>query len=161
MATSPNFYNLSQPVTLNPTLVTFTPWTSLPGYLDLLALIDELGLVENVSPIQYAIRLLIPAGSKLLELPFVQDLVDEFDDAALCYRWSHPDPCVDRLYEDVLVTVKAGQSHGETRREILATVWRLASEACGASARDRARLLEVGVGSPHTPIPHLSEPWYC
>jgi hypothetical protein len=148
-------------LTLNPTFVTFTPWTSLPGYLDLLTLIDELGLVENVSPIQYAIRLLIPAGSKLLELPFVQDLVDEFDDAALCYPWSHPDPRVDRLYEDVLATVKAGQSRAQTRREIFAQVWRRASEASGASARDRARLLEAGAGSPHTPIPHLSEPWYC
>ena len=148
-------------LTLNPTFVTFTPWTSLEGYLDLLTLIDELGLVENVSPIQYAIRLLIPAGSKLLELPFVQDLVDEFDDAALCYRWSHPDPRVDRLYEDVLATVKAGQSRARTRREIFAQVWRLASEALGASVRDRARLLEAGAGSPHMPIPHLSEPWYC
>jgi radical SAM superfamily enzyme YgiQ (UPF0313 family) len=148
-------------LTLNPTFVTFTPWTSLEGYLDLLTLIDELGLVENVSPIQYAIRLLIPAGSKLLELPFVQDLVDDFDDAALCYPWSHPDPRVDRLYEDVLATVKAGQSRALTRREIFAQVWRRASEASGASARDGARLLEADAGSPHTPIPHLSEPWYC
>jgi hypothetical protein len=148
-------------LTLNPTFVTFTPWTSPSGYLDLLTLIDELGLVENVSPIQYAIRLLIPAGSKLLELPFVQDLVDEFDDAALCYRWSHPDPRMDRLYEDVLVAVKAGQSRAQTRREIFAQVWRLASEACGPSAHNRARLLEVGASSPRTPIPHLSEPWYC
>ena len=148
-------------LTLNPTFVTSTPWTSLPGYLDLLTLIGELGLVENVSPIQYAIRLLIPAGSKLLELPFVQDLVDEFDEAALCYRWSHPDPRVDRLYEDVLASVKAGQSRAQTRREIFAQVWQLASEACGASAHNHARLLEVGAGSPHTPIPHLSEPWYC
>jgi hypothetical protein len=126
----------------------------------LLTLIDELGLVENVSPIQYAIRLLIPAGSKLLELPFVRDLVDEFDDAALCYPWSHPDPHVDRHYEHVLAAVKAGQSRGQPRREVFAVVWRLTSEACGASAHDRPKLLEVG-GSPQTPIPHLSEPWYC
>jgi hypothetical protein len=87
--------------------------------------------------------------------------VDEFDDAALCYPWSHPDPRVDRLYEDVLATVKAGQSRALTRREIFAQVWRRASEASGASARDGARLLEADAGSPHTPIPHLSEPWYC
>jgi radical SAM superfamily enzyme YgiQ (UPF0313 family) len=146
---------------LNPTFVTFTPWTSLPGYLDLLALIAELDLVENVSPIQYAIRLLIPAGSKLLELPFVQDLVDIFDDAALCYPWSHPDPRVDHLYEDVLAAVKEGQSRAQTRREIFDAVWRLTCEASGASARDRPKLPEVGAGSPQTPIPHLSEPWYC
>ena len=37
---------------LNPTFVTFTPWTTLQGYLDLLALFYDLDLVENISPIQ-------------------------------------------------------------------------------------------------------------
>ena len=60
-------------LTLHPTFVTFTPWTSLAGYLDLLRLIAELDLVDNVSPIQYAIRLLIPAGSRLLELAEVRE----------------------------------------------------------------------------------------
>src|SRR5262249_36012049 len=49
----------------SPTFVTFTPWTSLAAYRDLLALIAELGLVGHIAPIQYAIRLLIPAGSRL------------------------------------------------------------------------------------------------
>ena len=59
---------------LNPTFVTFTPWTTLENYRDLLLLLSELNLIENVSPIQLGIRLLIPPGSKLLELPEVQKI---------------------------------------------------------------------------------------
>ena len=39
------------------------------GYVDLLEQIDGPNLVESVAPIQLAIRLLVTAESKLLELP--------------------------------------------------------------------------------------------
>ena len=95
---------------LNPTFVTFNPWISLAGYRDLLSTILELDLVGNVSPIQYAIRLLIPRGSRLLELPLVQEFVGDFDPAALAYPWTHPDPRMDRLHEDVLAVVGGDQT---------------------------------------------------
>ncbi|MCC6945345.1 MAG: radical SAM protein, partial [Thermomicrobiales bacterium] len=57
---------------LNPTFVTFTPWTTAEGYVELLETLADLDLIENVSPIQYGIRLLIPSGSRLLELPETQ-----------------------------------------------------------------------------------------
>jgi radical SAM superfamily enzyme YgiQ (UPF0313 family) len=148
-------------LTLNPTFVTFTPWTSLKGYLDLLTLLLELKLVDNVSPIQYAIRLLIPAGSKLLKLPTVQELIGAFDDAALCYRWSHSDPRVDHLYADVLAAVKAGQSNNASRRAIFGKVWKLAHEAYEALVLDYLQFDELDNETANAPIPHLSEPWYC
>ena len=43
--------------------------------------IDALDLVDDVAPIQLAIRLLVTAESKLLELPDIRDLVDPFDAA--------------------------------------------------------------------------------
>ena len=55
-------------LTLVPTFVAFHPWLTLEGYCDLLDTIAELDLVEHVAPIQLAIRLLIPEGSRLLEL---------------------------------------------------------------------------------------------
>jgi hypothetical protein len=58
-------------MTLLPTFVPFTPWTTLEGYSDLLGVLAQESLTENVAPIQLAIRLLIPAGSRLLELPEV------------------------------------------------------------------------------------------
>ncbi len=145
-------------LTLNPTFVAFTPWTSLEGYLDLLRWISELDLIDNVAPIQYAIRLLIPAGSKLLELPIVQELIGEFDEAALYYHWSHPDARGDRLYADVLGAVKASQERGESRRAIFDKVWALAHEA---AARDDLRFSPARHAPPRASIPHLSEPWYC
>src|SRR5215207_5115783 len=98
---------------LNPTFVTFNPWITLAGYRDLLSTILELDLVGNVSPIQYAIRLLIPRGSRLLELPLVQEFVDDFDSEALAYPWAHPDLRMDRLHADVLAVVGGNQTAAE------------------------------------------------
>ena len=52
-------------------------------------LLVELDLVEQVAPIQLAIRLLIPAGSRLLELAEVREMVGPFDPTALVYPWQH------------------------------------------------------------------------
>lgn len=142
---------------LSPTFVTFTPWTTLRGYVDLLGTIVDLGLVDSVAPVQYAIRLLIPAGSKLLELSEVRQLVGEFDPAALCYPWRHADPAVDRLYDDVLAVV-ANRS-AAARSDIFAEVWELAHSACGAQARRSWR--GAGAAAERATVPYLSEPWYC
>ena len=55
-------------MTLHPTFVPFSPWTTVESYLDLLKVIAEQELTENVAPIQLGIRLLIPEGSRMLEL---------------------------------------------------------------------------------------------
>lgn len=148
-------------LTMNPTFVTFTPWTSQKGYLDLLNLIVDLDIVDTISPIQYAIRLLIPAGSKLLELVIVREIIEEFDEVALCYPWTHPDPRVDQLYRAVLKTVKESQAGYESRRTIFSRVWKLAIEALGCSVNERLMLPEPSEGECHAPVPQLSEAWYC
>jgi len=150
---------------LNPTFVTFTPWTTLQGYLDLLKLFYDLDLVENIAPVQYAIRLLIPAGSRLLELQTTRDMIGEFDEEALAYPWSHPNPCVDQLYADVLATVKESQAHNESRHAIFGKVWKLALASCleAFEATEQAGLQLVGssLSPSRTSIPHVSEPWFC
>jgi radical SAM superfamily enzyme YgiQ (UPF0313 family) len=145
---------------LNPTFVTFNPWLSLAGYRDLLSTILELDLVGNVSPIQYAIRLLIPRGSRLLELPLVQEFVGDFDPSALAYPWTHPDPRMDRLHEDVLAVVGGNQTTVEDRFAVFTRVWELTEVASEATPSDPFALVVTGVPS-REPIPHLSEPWYC
>jgi radical SAM superfamily enzyme YgiQ (UPF0313 family) len=131
-------------LTINPTFVAFTPWTSREAYLDLLRTMHELDLIENVAPIQLAIRLLIPAGSKLLELADLS--AGPFDPAALSYRWEHPDPEMDRLCRDVQKL--AGSSRSRT--EVFATIW---ERAFGSPAELRS--------APHAPVPRLTEAWYC
>lgn len=146
---------------LNPTFVTFTPWTTTKGYLDLLTLISELGLVENISPVQYAIRLLIPAGSRLLEISSVQQLVGQFDEVALCYRWVHQDPRVDLLYESVREAVRRAQLNEESRESVFGMVWSLAQSANGAYLKAYLKPDDLMNSTRGRQIPCLSEPWYC
>ncbi|HET6373572.1 MAG TPA: CUAEP/CCAEP-tail radical SAM protein [Candidatus Polarisedimenticolia bacterium] len=144
-------------VTLHPTFVPFTPWTSIEGYLDLLRCVEELDLVEQVAPIQLAIRLLIPAGSKLLELPQVRDLVAPFDQEGLIHPWHHPDPRVDALHAQVHALVQTDAQANGGRSSAFARVVRLAEAAAG----------RVGRAGRNTPrpdrasLPYLTEPWYC
>ena len=139
-------------IALAPTFVAFTPWTTLAGYRDLLERIAALRLVASVPPVQLSIRLLIPDGSRLLELPEIRDLVDPFDRSMLGYPWRHPDPRVDELQARIGALVESGS--GGSREETFAAAWRLVHAALGAPAPPLPRALGE-------PIPHHSEPWYC
>ena len=145
-------------LTLHPTFVAFTPWISIEDYQELLSLLAELDLIDHVSPIQLAIRLLIPAGSKLLELPEVQEIVGPFDETALVYPWRHSDPRADQLQGEIQALVRAATARGASRREIFAQVWLLAEQAPGGLGRP----LPLSVQTPaRVTIPYLTEPWYC
>ena len=136
---------------LNPTFVAFTPWTTSDGYRAFLDRIVELDLIGNVSPVQYGIRLLIPSGSRLLELSEVQALVHDFDEVALCYPWRHPDPAVDDLWREI-VEITA-RNDGLGRAELFSAVADVAGRAMDRTLRiDPARIAT---------IPSLTEPWYC
>lgn len=142
---------------LNPTFVTFTPWTTAGGYVELLKRLAELQLVPNVSPIQYGIRLLIPAGSRLLDLPETQAVIEPFDALALVYPWRHPDPRMDDLHQQVLRIIQEDQRLVSSREETWTRVW----DAATSLTRSRAVRppLRQGFGRPI--VPQLSEPWYC
>jgi len=145
-------------LTLHPTFVPFTPWISVEGYQDLLSLVAGLDLVDHVAPIQLAIRLLIPAGSKLLEVPEVHRMVGPFDEAALVYPWRHPDPRVDQLQAVVAALVQAAPTRGESRRQVFAHVWLLAERAAHGSHRPLPPAIQAPA---RVTIPYLTEPWYC
>ncbi len=142
---------------LNPTFVPFSPWITLDGYLELLELLTTLDLIDSVSPIQLAIRLLIPAHSKLLELPEVRSLMGPFEEERLSYDWSHQDPGVDRLYHDVRNLICEGQAGNACRRDVFDTIW-----TCVQKALHRSESLPDPYfkRSPVT-IPYMTEPWYC
>jgi hypothetical protein len=136
-------------VTLTPTFVPFTPWTTIEGYVDLLQQIDDLHLTESVAPIQLAIRLLVTAESKLMELPEIRDLVAPFDAQSLTFPWVHRDLRVDELHRAVMQVVAEG-SHA-LRSEVFDRIWAL---AFGRARSERPR--EQG----QTP-PYMTEGWYC
>ncbi len=143
---------------LQPTFVPFTPWTTLEGYGELLDLLWEQGLAESVAPIQLAIRLLIPAGSRLLELAEVRKLIEPFDEGAMVYPWRNSDPRVDRLCERVQELVRTGEKLKQTRARTFARIREAASEAAGIiGTREAARPILLSRAA----IPYLNEPWYC
>src|ERR1700692_317119 len=149
-------------MTLLPTFVPFTPWTTIEGYMDLLDLLAEQGLSENVAPIQLAIRLLIPAGSRLLELPEVAAMIGPFDSAALVFPWIHEDARVDALAREISQLVQGGDSLKLSRTEIFSHIRRAAHAAAGVHA---SMAVAAGAASPSVkksaPVPYLDEPWYC
>src|SRR5206468_6829843 len=53
-------------IVLRPSLLAFTPWTTLDDYIEMLEFVESEGLTECIDLIQYAVRLLIPPGSALL-----------------------------------------------------------------------------------------------
>ena len=141
-------------IALAPTFVAFTPWTTLDGYIALLQRILELQLVESVPPVQLSIRLLVPEGSYLLQLPGITEKLMAFDPKLLGYPWGHPDSRVDRLQQDLQALVVRCEQEDVPRREVFAAIWRIAHEAATRPAPN----LTGNLGSP---IPRLSEPWYC
>ena len=83
-------------LTLAPTFVPFTPWTTVEGYREMLAEIERLEIVEHVATIQLALRLLVTAGSPLRELDDVRARLGPFDSERLIYPWRHADARVDQ-----------------------------------------------------------------
>ena len=140
-------------LTLVPTFVPFTPWTTLDGYREFLWMIDRLDLVERVAPIQLAIRLLVPRGSGMLRVPALQRHLQPFDATRLVYPWSHPDPRVGSLSDGVAEIV--GRRLRASRRDVFGDVWALAHERAG---RPVPRLSEP---VSRVEVPYLNEPWYC
>jgi radical SAM superfamily enzyme YgiQ (UPF0313 family) len=138
---------------LSPTFVAFTPWTTLDGYAAQLREIERLGLVPAIAPIQYAIRLLIPQGSRMLELDDVRARIERFDAASLTHLWRHADPRVDALQQQLERLV--GSRLNAPRDEVFAHVWDIAFAAAGVLPPPREPLPSRAT------VPYLNEPWYC
>lgn len=141
---------------LVPTFVAFTPWTSARGYLAMLEQLRSLDLIDAVAPVQLALRLLLPAGSPLLGNPDVARVASAFDPEALAHPWSHVDPVVDRLQQDVLAAVGA-QARRASRRASYEAARRLAEAAADVSLPPFAPDAVVVRAT----VPYLDEPWYC
>jgi radical SAM superfamily enzyme YgiQ (UPF0313 family) len=149
-------------LTLVPTFVAFHPWLTLDGYCELLDTIDELDLIDHLAPIQLAIRLLVPEGSRLLTLDAMRAHVGAFDPVTLTYRWVHPDPRVDRLQADIMALV--GMRLNADRRAVFGEVRALARERAGLPAtppRPGSGQADTHPARARATVPYLNEPWYC
>ncbi len=136
---------------LAPTFIPFTPWTTRASYREFLRALLEMELPEQVPPIQLAIRLLIPEGSLLLELPEVLAIIEPFDPRGLCYSWRSADAELDELCPAIQTAIKHAERQRKSRLELFRGIWEMAG--CGAWREDPRPARAT--------IPYLTEPWYC
>ena len=141
-------------IALRPTWVPFTPWTTLDDYLELFQFIDMRGLVYHVDPVQYAVRLLIPPGSYLLNRPETKKLSLTLDEAAFSYTWAHPDVRMDELHKTVNALVESDARADVDALETFYRIWTLAADMQGQSPPTQRK-------EAHLPAPRLTEAWFC
>jgi hypothetical protein len=137
---------------LNPTFLAFTPWTTVAGYAALLAHLRRLDLIERVAPVQLGMRLLIPPGSPLLDLPDAGDWAGAFVPSELGYRWRSLEPEADALCTRVQAVIAAAAKAARPRAATFAQLEALVSPTAyrpPPPAPARAT------------IPYLDEPWFC
>lgn len=137
---------------IRPTWLPFLPWTTTEDVAGILEFINEHDLATATDPVQLAIKLLVPRGSLLEEHPAMAPFLGEYDPEALTWQWSFADPDAEVLQKE-LETIAAnasdcGQEVGTTLNEMREAVSRAAGR-------------ELGPIAAGTPVPRLTESWFC
>jgi hypothetical protein len=127
-------------IEIRPSWLPFTPWATLDDVRAILEFVAMHGIVGNVDPVQYTIRLLVPEGSLLLGHI---DGLGPWDEERLTYLWDSP---LDGLQARCAALVEA------------------AGDAPIPTVYDALRA-EIGLeplGLTSVPeSPRLDEPWFC
>jgi radical SAM superfamily enzyme YgiQ (UPF0313 family) len=143
-------------MTLRPTWVPFTPWTTLADYRDMLDFVEREGLIDAVDPVQLSIRLLVPPGSLLAGSEAMRPYLERLVAEDFYYAWSHPDSAMERLHREVTAVVVEGAQGGREAPAIFARICALADAAAGQPPRPAPL-----ANAPAPRAPRLSEPWFC
>jgi len=144
-------------IPMRPSLLPFTPWTTLDGYAELLDFVAERGLVRHIDPVHYSIRLLVPPGSALLDEPETRRWLGPLEPAGFTYTWQHPDARVDALQQVVAELVEQAERDGRDVAETFDAVRAHAYRAAGRGEPDCLAVRLAGLPDP----PRLTESWFC
>jgi radical SAM superfamily enzyme YgiQ (UPF0313 family) len=143
-------------IAMRPSLLPFTPWTTLEDYIDLLAFIEEHELIEQIDPVHLSIRLLVPPGSALLDRPETAEWLGPLDEENFTYTWAAPDPRLDQLQLWVAgIAERAAQQGGcpfETFSAIKRATYHLAELPTPAPVLQKTGRRRA---------PRLTESWFC
>ena len=146
-------------IALRPSLVAFTPWTSLDDYERMLDMVEAHDLIDATDPVQLSIRLLIPPGSALLAKSDIQRFLGPLDQAGFQYPWTHPDERMDRLHQAVSAIVEASAKEEEDAMVTFDRIRAITDEIAGRHAESSTR---TRVSRPDRPKPpRLTESWFC
>jgi radical SAM superfamily enzyme YgiQ (UPF0313 family) len=143
-------------LSLRPSLLPFTPWSTLDDYLDLLEAFEREGWLASLDPVQLSIRLLVPPGSLLLGDPALAGA--PLDEGALTHRWRHADARVDALQAKVARAVEDAAARREPVEATFDAVRRLALAAAG---RPHAHVRAPTGADTGRRAPRLTESWFC
>lgn len=147
-------------IAMRPSLLPFTPWTTLDDYLEMLDQIEALALIDHIDPVHYSIRLLVPPHSALIEQPESRAWLGPLRPAELTYHWQHPDPRLDALQRQVAQLVAAAAETGEAARVTFYRVRALAQAV--AFGRPAAFEMAAIPAAPQAAAsPRLTESWFC
>jgi radical SAM superfamily enzyme YgiQ (UPF0313 family) len=145
-------------ITLRPSFVSFTPWTTIEDYLEMLDFIESEGLIEQVDPVQYAIRLLVPPGSILLSLKETERWIGQLRQETFTYEWAHSDPRLDELQRQVSMLVEQDVSKNV---DLTATFYKIRNLVCKIAGIDMCEKEISGLSTPEFRPPRLTEAWFC
>jgi radical SAM superfamily enzyme YgiQ (UPF0313 family) len=143
-------------MTLRPTWVPFTPWTTLDDYREMLDFVEREHLIDAVDPVQYSIRLLVPPGSLLATSQAMRPHLGQLVAKDFYYEWTHPDPSMDTLQRAVASLVEDAAARAEDPAVTFGRIRDTAEAAAGCPPRS-APILPAG----RPRAPRLSEPWFC
>jgi radical SAM superfamily enzyme YgiQ (UPF0313 family) len=145
-------------ISLRPSFVSFTPWTTLDDYVEMFELIEEEELIDEVDPVQYTIRLLVPPGSLLLAQPDADRWIGKLIQDSFTYEWKHDDSRMDALHKSVSNLVEQAVVRNEDTASIFYKIWELACSIRGVGTNCSMRpVLSPFRARP----PRLTESWFC
>jgi radical SAM superfamily enzyme YgiQ (UPF0313 family) len=137
-----------------PSWLPFMPWTTVDDVADVVDFVVDHDLVGNVDPVQLSIRLLVPEGSLMLDIPEMQAYLGPYDPETLSYSWSAADPRTVELQRRIAERVE--DADASSNAEIFCDVASIVHEAAGRPAIDRVAVLASAKVAPR-----LTEAWFC
>ncbi len=145
-------------IPLRPSLMPFSPWETLESYITLLNFFEDRRLIEQIDPVHFSIRLLIPPGSALLASPDSKLWLRELDAAAFTYKWQHPDPRLDALHQKVASLTEEAELAKFNTIETFFHIKALTLSIIGKDLHIPEAVEHYG--TPRV-LPHLTESWFC
>ncbi|HDL42163.1 MAG TPA: radical SAM protein, partial [Actinobacteria bacterium] len=143
-------------IDLRPSWLPFTPWTTHADIERMFRFISSHDLIDSTDPVQLGIRLLIPEGSLILQIPEMEPYLGSYDPEALSYMWKAADPEMDRLATNLVDIAEVGATNGEVVADTFLKQW--LAVVAGSDFEPPPDAIDQGAT---TGRPKLTEPWFC
>ena len=142
-------------IDVRPSWLPFTPWATRLDIDAMFRFIAVHDLFESTDPVQMGIRLLIPHGSLVLDIPGIDRYLGSYDPIALSYEWSANDPAMDHLAAHLTEIAKEGSVSGTKTSTTLMNQWLTVVE--GTELEAPAYAIDHGATFGR---PQLTESWF-